>query len=478
MQELVENIVEDVTGGMVSNVTANVGARFSSARAGGSAPTATAGLATLKNTVATLAKRDRRNEASPGVGEADWDAPRGLDLSRLFGSGAFEVALGAAEGEAQGGSPGVTLWGRGDVLFFENDAASSGYDGNLKAGYLGVDAWLDDRWLAGVAASRSAVKADYSLAGTEAGELRLDLTGVHPYVRYAHGEGGEAWAILGAGTGEIKNRPAGGGAAAASDVKMFMAAAGLRQAVRTEGDVDVALLADAGAGRLKSDSGSAAVPRAIDSLSVNSQRARIGAEISRPTPLEAGDSVTPFLEVAGRYDGGGDDGDAGIEVSGGVLYADPAAGFGVEARGRALALYSGGDYREYGASVTASLAPGAGGEGLSLSLSPRFGANPAAGDTLWRDDPFALARADRRDRAFALGAAAGYGLPVASLRGVVTPFGEIDLRGGGSQRLRSGVRFARPGAPGALNVELAGERFAGAGGAPEHRVVLTGRARF
>lgn len=475
---MVEEVVEEVTGGVVSNVTANVGARFSSARAGGSAPTATAGLATLKNTVAALAKRDRSRGAAPRIGYEGEEAHGRLDFGRLFGAGAFEVALGAAEGEAQGGPSGVTLWGRGDVLFFDNDAASSGYDGNLRAGYLGVDAWLDDRWLAGVAASRSAVKADYSLAGTEAGELRLDLTGVHPYVRYAHGEGGEAWAILGAGTGEIENRPAGGGAAATGDVKMFMAAAGLRQAVRTEGDVDVALIADAGAGRLKSDSGSGAVPRVIDSLSVNSWRARIGAEVSRPTPLEGGDSVTPFAEFAGRYDGGGGDGDAGLEVSGGLLYADPAAGFGIEARGRALALYSGGDYREYGASVTASLAPGAGGEGLSLALSPRFGANPAAGDTLWRDDPFALARTDRRDRAFALGAAAGYGLPVASLRGVATPFGEVDLRGGGDRRLRSGVRFARPGVPGALNVELAGERFAGAGGPPEHRVVLTGRARF
>ena len=390
---------------------------------------------------------------------------------------AFEIALGAAEGENGGGLPGVTVWGRGDILFFDNDAATATYDGNLKAGYLGVDAWLDNRTLAGLAASRSEVEADYNLEDTGAGELKLTLTGAHPYLRYAHREDGEAWGILGAGTGEIENRPADGGAAETSDVTMLMAAAGLRSAVPTDGALAVAALADAGFGRLKSDSGSGDLPRAVDSLSVNSWRLRIGVEVSHPTVLDDGSTLSPFAEFAGRYDRGSGDADAGIEVSGGVLFADPASGFGVEARGRALALYSGGDYSEYGASLTASLSPGAGGEGLSFSLAPRLGANPVAGDALWREDPFSLSGA-KATRALALGAAVGYGLPVAFPRGVATPFGEVDFGGGGDGRFRSGLRFAGSADPGAMSVELAGERRGVAGDAPEHRIVLTGRARF
>ena len=477
-KEAVETIVEEVAASVVSNVTANVGTRFSSAGAGGSAPSAGGSPAGLDSIAAALTARgDRSRGATPLFGYEAGEAPASLDFGQMVTASAFEIALGAAEGENGGGLPGVTVWGRGDILFFDNDALTATYDGNLKAGYLGVDAWLDDRTLAGLAASRSEVEADYNLEDTGAGELKLTLTGAHPYLRYAHREDGEAWGILGAGTGEIENRPADGGAAETSDVTMLMAAAGLRSAVPTDGALAVAALADAGFGRLKSDSEAGDIPRAVDSLSVNSWRLRIGVEVSHPTVLDDGSTLAPFAEFAGRYDRGSGDADAGIEVSGGVLFADPASGFGVEARGRALALYSGGDYSEYGASLTASLSPGAGGEGLSFSLAPRFGANPAAGDALWRDDPFSLAGAGGRDRALALGAAVGYGLPVAFPRGVATPFGEVDF-GGGDRRFRSGLRFAGSADPGAMSVELAGERRGVAGDAPEHRIVLTGRARF
>lgn len=477
-KEAVETIVEDVAASVVSNVTANVGTRFSSAGAGGSAPSAGGSPAGLDSIAAALAARgDRSRGAAPLFGYEAGEAPASLDFGQMVTSSAFEIALGAAEGENGGGLPGVTVWGRGDILFFDNDALTATYDGNLKAGYLGVDAWLDDRTLAGLAASRSEVEADYNLEDTGAGELKLTLTGAHPYLRYAHREDGEAWGILGAGTGEIENRPADGGAAETSDVTMLMAAAGLRSAVPTDGALAVAALADAGFGRLKSDSEAGDIPRAVDSLSVNSWRLRIGVEVSHPTVLDDGSTLSPFAEFAGRYDRGSGDADAGIEVSGGVLFADPASGFGVEARGRALALYSGGDYSEYGASLTASLSPGAGGDGLSFSLAPRFGANPAAGDALWREDPFSLSGA-KANRALMLGAAVGYGLPVAFPRGVATPFGEVDFGGGGDGRFRSGLRFAGSADPGAMSVELAGERRDVAGDAPEHRIVLTGRARF
>ena len=432
---------------------------------------------TVDGLVAAFARQGAAMQSLSRSGYEGEESHRRLSLDELIRIGAFELSLGAAEGEAGMGASNLTLWGRGDILFFDNDVASARYDGNLKAGYLGVDAWFGERWLAGVAASHSMVEADYSLEGG-AGELSLTITGAHPYVRFAHGSGGELWALLGAGLGEIENRRVNAPRAETSDARMYMGAAGMRHALETAGETAVAMFADAGFGRLKGESG--AELQSLDSLSVDSWRARVGAELSHSVALDGGDSVNPFLEVAGRYDAGGDDRDAGVEVAGGLLYADPASGFGVEARGRVLALYSGGDYREYGASLTASVTPGVGGEGLSLSLSPRFGADPVSGDMQWREDPFAfaLSGSDRPEAALSFGAAVGYGVPVSALRGVATPFGELDLRGEGLRRVRSGLRFTRTDDANAVRVELAGERRTREARDADHRVTVTGTLRF
>ena len=71
---------------------------------------------------------------------------------------------------------------------------TTGSDGELLAGYVGLDSWLDDRWLLGVAAAVNKVKAGYGLDG---GELRLTMMGVHPYLRLAIDDLSEVWGILG-----------------------------------------------------------------------------------------------------------------------------------------------------------------------------------------------------------------------------------------------------------------------------------------
>ena len=242
--------------------------------------------------------------------------------------------------------------------------------------------------------------------------------------------------------------------------------------------IDLAVLGDAGFGRIDTDSGSGL--RTIGNLSVDTWRARAGVEASHTSALESGATVTPSVEVAARLDGGGGN-EAGVEVSAAVLYADPATGVGVEARGRMLALYSDSAYSEYGASITASVSPGPGGEGLSLALSPRFGAPTGGGGTaaLWSGDRFGLTdEAVRRETAMALDAEAGYGFAVGSGRGVLTPFAALRLAAGG-ESVRTGVRFgnARP-AAGALTFELAGERRAYDWGDTDRRIDLIGRVGF
>ncbi|MCY4565995.1 MAG: autotransporter outer membrane beta-barrel domain-containing protein, partial [Gammaproteobacteria bacterium] len=342
---------------------------------------------------------------------------------------------------------------------------------------LGLDAWINGRWLVGVAASRTQVDADYRLDDGD-GALDVTLTSVHPYVRFAPDGRRELWAILGAGTGEVENTRAGAPERESTDVQLYMAAAGVRQALEPlASGVAIALLGDAGFGRLNGDAGSGL--QTLNNLAVDTWRARAGAEVSYTMARDGGTSITPFAEIAGRVDGGGeDDTKAGVEVSAGVAYADPASGFGLEARGRTLVLYSGGDYREYGASLTASLSPGAGGEGLSLALSPRLGIDPGRIDVLWREDPFRALNPDRPKQALSLDAEIGYGISVASGRGLATPFGELRVGNGESRRARAGIRFGMPGLANRVDLEFAGARQEDRINAPEHRVELIGRARF
>ena len=120
------------------------------------------------------------------------------------------------------------------------------------------------------------------------------------------------------------------------------------------------------------------------------------------------------------------------------------------------------------------LDPEAGGRGLSLSLTPRWGAPADGSGALWREDaPQASGVSD----AGALDAQLGWGFALApGAGGLLTPFAEAGTAGSGDRRLRLGTRFeARQGA---LALELAGERRDSAAAQPEHAVRLELRVGF
>ena len=130
--------------------------------------------------------------------------------------------------------------------------------------------------------------------------------------------------------------------------------------------------------------------------------------------------------------------------------------------------------RERGLSATVRLDPEAGGRGLSLSLTPRWGASAAGSGALWREEAPGASGASEDG---ALDARLGYGFALApEAGGVLTPFAEAGLAGGDDRRLRLGTRFeARRGA---LALELAGERRESAAARPEHAVRLELRVGF
>ena len=479
-RQVVKEAVRTIAASAVANVTTNIGARFS-APVGGGAVLTLAGQSVLAPAADSGWIVSDKHRGGPWHGGYAFDkAGRNLSAAELLRSSAFQVSLGAAEeGSILGGLSQWTIWGRGDMLFFDSDSSNERYDGDLVAGYMGVDVWLDERWLAGVAASRTGVKADYRLDGG-GGELDLTTTAVHPYLRFAPDDRRELWVILGVGVGSIQNLREGVLEREDSKVKLYMGAAGgrLGLAPGAVGGVDVAFLGDLGFGALDSDAGTGL--EAIDDLAVETWRARVGVEGSYTVVLWERTTLTPFVEVAGRYDRGGGDNETGVEIAGGVSYADPSSGLGLEARGNVLVLSSQSNYREYGGSMTLSMSAAGGGEGLSLALSPRLGRPRARAGALWRDDPFALAhrRADG-GTPVSLEARIGYGVSVPGLRGLLTPFGEVRLWDGDDRRTRFGVRLDRRGLlRDVATLSVFAEQSSTGGGDMEERINLVAQWRF
>ena len=481
---LVKRSLKRAVAGAVANVTKNIGSRFSAA--GGGQTTLTlagqrvpiGGVSAASAGAGTVSKPQLFTETEDGLGAQ----ARSLSNVGLFRSTEFQVALGATELQPIDFS-NWTLWGRGDIALFDSEGSEDGrYDTDLKAGYLGVDKWLNQRWLGGVATSRIRVDSEYGLNSGGGGRLKFTMTSVHPYLRYSPDASNEWWVILGAGTGEIENKRDALLEPESSRALLYMGATGARRVLTTWADqaADLALVGDLGFGYLDGQSDSD--DQAIGNLALETLRVRLGLSGSYTFELAERQTATSFIEVAGRFDGGEGDSDFGLEFSGGVVFAHVPSGLALELRGNILGLYTDRFYREYGASATVSMTSQAGGEGLSLAVTPRMGRQNHGADILWRDAPFALPEGSLDLSAMSLDARVGYGFSAPALMGgsraLLTPFGEMRLKNEDERRLRAGVRFGGTGsAAGGSHVELFVDQDDGVGDV-EHRVGLVGRWRF
>ena len=463
-----------VTSAAVSNVTTNIGTRFSAARAGTSLS-----LAGRTITLGDAYERTFVDQYGESFQNGEYDA-RDLDLDDVLQSAGFQIALGAADGTGAHTAAQWTIWGRGDLQFFSSDPSrGAGYDGQLQAGYFGVDVQFDGGWLAGVAVSRTSAEADYSVEASSAGNdgrMDIGLNSVLPYVRFAPDEKTDLWAILGAGRGQIENRrPDSQSLAENSDVTLLMAAAGARRALAADGPLGWALLGDFNAGRVETDGGT----QAIAGLTVDVRRIRLGVEGSYTLEVEDGVTLTSFMEMSGRHDGGDGEDMYGLELSPGLYLSNPESRIGLEVRGRVLALNSADNYKEHGVSATVSVLPRTDGLGLSLSLSPTWGsAGSASAGEFQRDDDFLGSVSAPHERAgMSLDSRLGYGIAVAS--GRLTPFGEFSLTDVDRRSARIGIRFGRRNSGlGDLSLEFVGERGESLDGESDRRLSAVGRLRF
>ena len=320
---------------------------------------------------------------------------RGLTERELLLGSSFLLSLGGAE--ANGTGTAWTAWGRAAASRFDGEADGLSLDGDVTTFTFGADA-ARGRWLGGVALAHSTGEGGYrdheAREGHPArgsGTLQSSLTSVHPYARLAVSERLSLWGILGYGAGDLTLAVDAAGIRPRqswkTDTEMWMAAAGARGVLLSAADHDgfeLAARGDARLVRMNSDAATGAdgAGRLSESESQTS-RLRFILEGSHRIEMAGGQTLTPSLEVGLRHDGGDAETGTGIELGGGVSYADPTTGITVEAKARGLLAHEDADYTEWGASGSVKIDPGAAGRGLSLSLSPAWGADSGNAERLW-----------------------------------------------------------------------------------------------
>ena len=330
--------------------------------------------------------------------------------SPFMGSGPTEFMVGfGGTGEEEGSGRRWTAWGQSDMQMFDGGRNSATYGGSLLSTYVGVDAKLSERWLAGLAVSRSRAEADWSFGGAD-GLLTTSMTSLQPYIRWAD-EKTSVWAMAGGGSGDIGNDRLRYGLQEQNGLGLRLGLAEARRQLGTVGGgMHLALRGDASWAHLSTDEG----VQLIDGIGVGVHQLRMGVDVSSSF-IAGGAEFEPFGEVHARRDGGSGQTGSGMELAGGLRVSRGI--FRVEGMGRMLTMHSAENYRERGAALMLSVGEGARQPGLTLSLQPRWGAPASGSQMLWQDQ---LYGSMQDGDAQSLDARVDYG--VQAWGGLISPF--------------------------------------------------------
>ena len=385
-----------------------IGNRFDAGRANG-----IDGIAMVHSLLA-LAKDDQ-------IQHAPWQSK----LSRLLGDD-FALALDGNSDQSDGApGRGLTLWGALDTRNFGGSLSQSDFDGAMQTWYLGVDGTFGQQahWLGGLAIGFSDSDIDYSFTADGKGKLSTTLTGFYPYLHGRITDRLEIWGLLGLGEGEAElDRQERG--QTTGDLSLQLGALGLRQTVLDRGQMTLSVHTDIGYAQLDTEAPSGL----LRGLSTSINRLRLGLEGEHSLG-----TWQPFWQMTTRRDSGDGLTGSGLELGGGLRFGEGRLKGSVE--GRWLAAHSASSLEEYGVTAILQLKPGAGDQGLSVSLTPRWGntsgkpewAAGLGGQGQWQNDALALTPLPGADQTlpWSMQSRLGYGLAIPHSPAVLTPFMEL-----------------------------------------------------
>ena len=366
---------------------------------------------------------------------------RGFDWERQLWGRSFAISLGHTgkdEEEAEGVA-GWTLWGVGDLQNIAGAPESGRYDGELRSVYLGADRQIGEKWLTGIALSRSIGDVDYQFAdesGASGGTLGTGLTNLYPYLLGQLSENLDVWAVGGIGRGdaEAKSQPL--PETETGELGMNLAAAGFRLGMARFGAARLSMIGDAGYTSLTVDDGQGV----LEGLQSTVQRVRLGIEGEFDFS-----TMQPFWQLGARYDGGDGQTGSGLDVVAGVRYTAPRINF--ESQGRWLLLHSATGYEEFSATASLTVSPDDDSSGFMLRFSPSWGqtgtgfAGMGSAMELWSDQSPIAAwnRAANTDADLSFASEFGYGFLMR--RGILALTLSISRKGTAGQMYSLGIGY-------------------------------------
>ena len=291
------------------------------------------------------------------------DSMNGQDV--LLGTN-FSLSRGA---DATGGN--LTFWGRAAYSGFDGKEGDLSLDGEVVTGLLGMD-YARQRWMLGLAVSRSGGNGSYndSGAGAMEGKIEASLTAGVPYGAWQATDWLELWGALGYGRGQMTLKPKEQGEIKA-DLNWTMAAVGARAALLDpDGEgLSLDLLSDALWTRTTSEQ-----VTGLAGTEADVTRLRLALEGSWANLLQGGGELTPKFSLGARYDGGDAETGFGMELGGGIVWSSPGLGLSLDLDGRTLLFHEADGLKDWGFSAGLTFDPNPDSKrGLSVTLGQDWG---------------------------------------------------------------------------------------------------------
>lgn len=413
------------------------------------------------------------NRGGPGRG---WQLPRLPGLHDLaLGSSFFLAARqGAGDGAPEG--PGRlgewAAWGNAAATDFGGADGPLGLEGEVFTATLGLDGtW--NRWLTGVALSRSEGDGAYTHPEGLGGSVSSTLTSLSPFARLQLNERASVWAAAGYGLGELALAPDAADAVHETGLANRMVALGGRAQVAARASpasgFRLEVVSDLRLTNTTSEEASN-----LANVAARTGRGRVMLQGSG-TLRAAGATLQPTLEGGLRYDAGDAETGTGVEVGAGLGYA--AGRLLGLVKLRALVAHEDAEYEEWGLSGQLTYTPNAKGRGLTMSLGSAMGATQGGVQALWsRHAAAGLARGGAPMPAGqSFQGELGYITDGLRGRALWTPFVAAEAAGHGPRALRIGVKVTS--GPN-LEARLEARQRTAAGAEPRHVLELGAQIRF
>ena len=289
---------------------------------------------------AVCAASERTEMAQLWYSASSWDPSLGELLAGCRMSQSMPVSSGS-----------LGVWGQGAFRQFNGQGEDAlTLRGEVTTGILGADYRWKGGWLAGVLLAHSQGDGSFEMK-EESGDITSALTGIYPYVSYTHA-GWDIWVSAGAGRGNAEVLELEG------DLTSRFGALGMQ-----------GTLASGGTTRLRYHGDILVTDAEIDEHGITAEVYRVRAGLEASAQIAGG--IRPYVEANVRQDGGSAETGTGLELGGGVRFANPAWRILGEVRTQGLVMHTADGFTEWG--ISGALQVGSRTEGLMMRLRPSWG---------------------------------------------------------------------------------------------------------